>query len=875
MGQTRAGGEPLSSSPVDVNLGTDVITDVSHEVYGPVHQLFQQARVQYELYQYGAALDLYHQALELSHELDYQYGIAFAQHHRARIHGREARYDAALSEFLGVLDTLSGMTSGAAEKLRADTNFQVGKLYANIFDKSLEALPFLERALAYYQQFENSALTHGDVLNGLGNIHQQLGNLGDSLLAYEAAGDIYRSLMELNDQVIVLNNISGIQVYLGNYLKAKLALEQALLLLEDLPADGDYRVSVLNNLGWLYERQYRYDEALDFYHAAQTARGELGRGISLSRLLSNIAYVHTQKNELDIALDTYHEALALTEVAADNTAQIAERIEIFNGIGTVYFKQKHYEKVWVSYHQSLRLAIQIDQSLGQARTLTEFGQLFQHLQQPLVAIAFYKQALNDIEQVRANLRSLPLDIQKRYTETVAPSYRELAALLFEQERIFEAHQVLDLLKLQELEDYFQDVRTEQSDMTNKIPYLPPEQVILQQHQQLLLADRPETDPVLSLDDFLRQPAVAAAIASLKHPEDPKLQPQTLQQLQQKLQRLPHKSAVLYPLVLPDRLELLLIPPSGAPIHHTTAISKTTLTDQVTTLRHDLADPSSNVKAMAQTLYGSIIRPLKPELHRLGIENIIYIPDGVLHYIPLSALYDAEQGQWLAEQYTSHNLTASDIGDLTQPPSRPFHVLAGAFADADQTFEALIDQATTNFQGLTYAGQEVAFLQEMLPTTEVLLDGDFSRDNLKSQLQGQNIVHLATHAAFVPGQPEDSFILLGNGDLITLKELRQWSLPNVDLVVLSACQTGISHIEDGLEILGMGFQVQRTDARAALASLWWVDDRSTSELMQLFYTELASGATKVEALQTAQLQLMAKGKTEPFYWAPFVLIGNGQ
>ncbi|MEM9486247.1 MAG: CHAT domain-containing protein, partial [Cyanobacteria bacterium P01_F01_bin.116] len=223
---------------------------------------------------------------------------------------------------------------------------------------------------------------------------------------------------------------------------------------------------------------------------------------------------------------------------------------------------------------------------------------------------------------------------------------------------------------------------------------------------------------------------------------------------------------------------------------------------------------------------------------------------------------------------SHNLTASDIGDLTQRPSRPLNILAGAFADPNQTFKAMVDRTATHFNGLTYAGDEVSFLKEQLPNTQVLLDQDFSRSRLDAQLNGQNIVHLATHAAFVPGQPEDSFILLGNGDTITLKELQHWSLPNVELVVLSACQTGISHIEDGLEILGMGFQVQRADAQAAMASLWWVDDRSTAQLMKRFYTELNTGATKVQALQRAQRYLMANGYDEPFHWAPFVLIGNG-
>ncbi|MGD1855871.1 MAG: CHAT domain-containing protein [Leptolyngbyaceae cyanobacterium] len=852
-------GAPVWLAATDVatvNLDSDSLVD----------ELLQQARSLYDLKDYRAAQRLYNQALIQSQGRGYTLGIAVARHYIARISFREKRYQAALSHYHETLDALSGLTSARANRLRADTNFQLAKIYASILDQNLEALPFLEEALAYYQEFEPSSVALGDALNGLGYIHHQLGALGDALLAYKAALEIYQTLTDLNDQAAVLNNIGGLQVYLGQYVEAQLALEQALEILDNLPNYEDYRISVLNNLGWLYERQYRYNRALALYQTAQAARLGVDRGVSFSRLASNIAYVHTQKNELEQALSHYREALILT----DDSPQVAERVEIFNGIGAVYFKQERYGDVWDSYHRSLRLATQIAQPLSQSRTLVELGRLFETIQQPLVAIAFYKQAINQIEQVRARLRSLPLETQQRYTATVADSYRELAALLLDQERVFEAQQVLDLLKIQELEDYLHDVRQEQVQTISTIPYLTPERDLLNQHRLLLLEDLSDTDPVLRLEDFLEHPKVAAALKILKQRDG--LQPESLRRLQHTLQTLPHTSAILYPLVLEDRLELLLVPPAGPPIHQTTDVAKTALTEQVNTLRTGLEAPSGDVKDIAGSLYDSIIRPFQQELH--GVENIIYIPDSVLHYIPLSVLYDSRQRAWLAEQYTSQNLTASDIGDLTQLPRQPLNVLAGAFADISQTFETMVDREAMRFNGLTYAGLEVSFLAENLPATQVLLDADFSRDNLETQLDNQNIVHLATHAAFVPGQPEDSFILLGDGDTITLRELRDWSLPNVDLVVLSACQTGISHIEDGLEILGMGFQVQRTEARAALASLWWVDDRSTSQLMQQFYTELAAGATKVDALQNAQLHLIANGRSEPYYWAPFVLIGNG-
>ena len=156
---------------------------------------------------------------------------------------------------------------------------------------------------------------------------------------------------------------------------------------------------------------------------------------------------------------------------------------------------------------------------------------------------------------------------------------------------------------------------------------------------------------------------------------------------------------------------------------------------------------------------------------------------------------------------------------------------------------------------------------------------------------------------VVGQPEESFILFGNGDRATLRDIERWRLPNVDLMVLSACETGLGDkLGDGKEILGFGYQMQRTGARSAIASLWSVDDGGTQALMNAFYKTLEnSNTTKAEALRQAQIALITGDEqaigqqrglivirptnnqspevvtnrlSHPYYWASFILIGNG-
>ncbi|MBD2027926.1 CHAT domain-containing protein, partial [Leptolyngbya sp. FACHB-711] len=220
------------------------------------------------------------------------------------------------------------------------------------------------------------------------------------------------------------------------------------------------------------------------------------------------------------------------------------------------------------------------------------------------------------------------------------------------------------------------------------------------------------------------------------------------------------------------------------------------------------------------------------------------------------------------------------------------VLAGAFSEGRYNIPR--GGTVLPFGGLPFAKPEVETIARLYPNTRQLIDREFTRAATEPILNDYNIVHLATHAMFTTGSPEDSFILFGDGSTITMRDVSSLDLDNVDLVVLSSCQTAVSsmQLQDGKEILGFGYQIQATGARAAIASLWAVDDGGTEALMSRFYTALRSGnLSKTAALQQAQIALI-QGATRtrlehlvdsenqpvtlehPYYWASFILIGNG-
>ncbi len=374
----------------------------------------------------------------------------------------------------------------------------------------------------------------------------------------------------------------------------------------------------------------------------------------------------------------------------------------------------------------------------------------------------------------------------------------------------------------------------------------------------------------------------------------------LRQLQANLRALDPHAVLLYPLIRDDRLELILIPPTGDPIRRTAQVRRDDLLAAIEAFRRALEtvyDPALDARQAGQQLYQWLVAPIADDLQQMGAETIVYAPYAQLRYVPLAALHDGDR--WLIERYRINHITAANVQDFRRKASGRSGMLAAA---ATRSMSFQVGDRAVRFAGLPFARREVETLAAIVPNSIQLIDSEFSPQQTFARLGDRALVHLATHAAFVSGKPEDSFIAFGNGERVSLADVRNWSLPDVELVVLSACDTAVSAIlGTGEEILGFGYLMQQSGARAAIASLWSVDDGGTQALMDAFYTLLEQpGMTKAEALRQAQIAMIRGNFTNlgsggervaqrirdrlpvtvteyldhPFYWAPFILIGNG-
>jgi CHAT domain-containing protein len=319
---------------------------------------------------------------------------------------------------------------------------------------------------------------------------------------------------------------------------------------------------------------------------------------------------------------------------------------------------------------------------------------------------------------------------------------------------------------------------------------------------------------------------------------------------------------------------------------TIPIRQAELEEAIAAFRAAIVEVSPDIEARARRVYGLVFQGVDRELSRLGTRTVMLSLDRRLRYLPFAALHDGSG--WLVERYAF--TTFRQQGDYLRPTKGlPWRV--AAFAATRPAY---------GLRGLPSAGVEVDEIVRSGPSSRGILEGerrvdaDFTRATFVAALKSDfRVVHIASHFVLDPISDANSYLLLGDGARLSLPEMKlssDFTFSHTDLVTLSACETALGgRYGDGREVDTLGDVAQNAGAPAVLASLWSVDDESTAALMVEFYRRRVSeGVSLAEALRAAQLDMLrqpakvrgpaAQGTSKtshPFYWAPFILSGNGR
>ncbi|MEG5026363.1 CHAT domain-containing protein [Microcoleus sp. AT8-B1] len=422
------------------------------------------------------------------------------------------------------------------------------------------------------------------------------------------------------------------------------------------------------------------------------------------------------------------------------------------------------------------------------------------------AIVQYTQAVNILSSLRGDLVTVNPEVQFSFRESAEPVYRELVGLLLQEES----------------------------------PSQPKLKLARQTVESLQLAE---------LDNFFRDACADAKPKSIEE-IDP-------------------TAAVIYPIILSDRLEVILSIPGKPLRRYATKKSQAELETafrQAKNLIRPAAFPRNRRQPVEQ-VYDWLIRPAEADLTAAGIKTLVFVLDGYLRNLPMAVLHDGEK--FLVEKYSI--ALAPGLQLLAPKPLNKVKL---------KVLTAGLSEPRQGFSALPGVKEEVQQIAAEMPASS-LLNEDFVSGRLHDRIKAVSypIVHLATHGQF-SSNAADTFIVTWD-QKVNVKEFDRLLRARtgerqqpIELLVLSACETASG---DNRAALGLAGAAIRSGARSTAATLWQVNDESTAIFMAEFYKQLASSKTsKAEALRNAQLTLLKNPDYQnPYFWAPFVLVGNWQ
>jgi CHAT domain-containing protein len=928
------------------------IEQQANSLFGQATTLMTMGRVYTDLGQEDKALALLNQALPLWRSLGSRSGEAATLNYIGKAYNYLGDHDEALKNLNasmaiwrqidnsqntapapnGTAPSPSGPPQATAASRttaildgEAGTLDNLGRAYSDM-GQGLDALKDYDQAIALFRQ---AGERNGEalVLNDMGPAYAELGQKQRSLEVYNQAIQIWRETGNRQGEALTLNDMGRLYRDLGLHQTAMDYYNQALPIWREV-GNRNGEAMALSDIGRAYVDLGQPQKALDYDGQALPIWRETGNRRGVATTLNTMGRDHSDMNEAKEAMDLDLQALVLWREAKDERNEATALMTI----AWAYSEMNEPEQSFASAIAALGLAKATSDPEIEASIENSIMLGFRKQHRPEEAILFGLDAVNSYEQIRKNISGLDKEVQSGFVQSKSGVYRMLAELLVETGRLGQAEQILDLLKEQELKDLVagananagaafgplalspaqQKAESALPDLEKKARTI--EELSLTWAQiQAKPAHTPEDDAQLkSLDANMRE--VSKEIHDTLYNEIfPMLDAQsapgqaaadaTKSLLQGSLAKLgpsvmgirlllgdDHAYAIVVTATSRRKIEL---PPSSADLR-----AKAFEAVQL------LSSPATDPRPQLNQLYTMIVAPIEGELKTLAspqnnVPTLLWSLDDALRYVPMGALYDGSH--YMVERFHNVLFTPESYGHMDDSP------LANA-----QPPRALALGLSKSYGGMPPLPGVLPELESVVHDPSVpdshgpmqgklLPDEQFTLSALKSELEsGQNfsVVHIASHFVLIAGSGDEPFLLMG-GDKTDDPDGFDWNLSDMEnstvafhgtrLLTLSACSTAKNYkSRDGLEMDSLGMVAQRKEAEAVLATLWDVNDLSTSRIMSDFYARWVQSPAqgKAEALRQAQLAFLngtaissgAKtglGYAHPYYWAPFVLIGNFQ
>ncbi|MDM8549820.1 CHAT domain-containing protein [Desulfobacterales bacterium HSG2] len=711
-----------------------------------------------------------------------------------------------------------------------------------------------EHAVRYWEHAltvsEPETLPHLHTLLCLANAYQAVGHYRKALSAMKGALPAIRQSDDPYRKTLFFSTLGDIHLSLGDAEKAEKYLEEGLEH-ADSTENPLLLASVLNNRGNVFAANRDYRKATEIY----TEGSDLIKQEPLNaKILTNMLRVRYLSGDYENIAEESENALLQTLILPDSHDKAANLISLGLIVREIREKLPSESRMKEMAYKALNQAKQIAENMGDTRIASYasgyMGQLYE-------AETRYSEA--------ADLtRSAIFLAQQTYSPEILYLWQwqsgRLLRAMGDIENSVRAYQNAVATLIPVRGEFFAGYR----DQAKDIFYRQIKPVCLGLADMFLTQAEVPGISEVRREKRLREARDTMELLKTAELQDFFEDECVMRKKRVSLNRVPAHTAILYPILFPDRLALLLTLPHGIK-QITVPVDEGRIRKTVRRFQSLLQTRTSyEFRECAELLHEWLIRPVEDELAASETDTLIIAPDSILRVIPFAALHDDRD--YLIERYAIGVVPGVTLTDPGSPVRNDIRLLAAG-----------LSQARQGFAQLPNVRKELEDISEIAETT-ILLDKDYTIDNLREAFENHHypILHMATHGVF--GRTRKETFLLTYNDKLTMDRLDQlialgrFRERPMELLTLSACQTALGDERAALGLAGVALMA---GARSAVASLWLVDDEATYLMMSEFYRQIAfSDMSKARALQAAQKMLIEQTRYwHPIYWAPFLLVGN--
>lgn len=895
--------------------------------------------------EYERAMNLYEMLLSIDHPANDAYNRGDIYNSMGWASRRNGKLDRALDYYH---ESLPLALESGDSVLIGVVHDNMGRVHSSRGDYG-QALHLRQKALQFFQGIDNPrrvAIT----LNNIGSIYNSLSLYDKALDHFNRSLKIRQDIGNVNLLATIYNNIADVQMELGHFSQALVSYQKTLEY-RDQAGDIQGRAITLNNLGLLYKNLGEYERALDYYEQSLAVSEEVSGMASVATTTRNIAMILLEEGQHERAAELCLKAMELRkeignpyDIATSLNDMIRieleggnpESAEIFvreletiaDSTGNYGFYKDTYQwhgkianrkgklRAAIAHHRRAYEYSRYLPSRQQIHPLKELARAY-HRAGSDSALVYGQKAVSIIEEHRSRAGAVS-DLRSGYFERHSGFYIDLASWLLTYRQDYgEAYRMVELAKARSLSDELaeaalnieqhlpEEVRIEQNEMKRRIDELYAELEAVNDPARMSSIQREIRNAELNFAAFQNR------IRS-EYPEFDKLEVPSPVSVEEAQALNDNETAVLEYAVSGNHLIMFLITRDRVHAEQVAVRDERSdsleieLTEQVAEFRDAILSnaPLPELEEYSAPLYDMLIKPFEDELD--GYKNLVIVPDGPLAYLPFEALRNS--GRYLIESHRiKYEPSFTGLTLLKEPEQTPaMELLAVAGSQFGNGREGI---RRSSLSALPSTLTEVDSIASHFQRVSVLKDDGVSEERIKELLRGNSYryIHLASHGIIDEDRPARSGLQLSPGDEITASSKEDGMLRSSeiyglnltsDMVVLSACNTGLGKLVKGEGMLGLQRSFFYAGVSTVVVSLWSVYDRSTANFMNIFYRNLLEEHEKEDpgwwehflrwtgweqsipfgyraaAMHRTKLEMIRHPLfNHPVYWAPFIVVGR--